>query len=320
MIRTVLGDIEPAAFGVASCHDHLLIRGGLPVAREPDFLLDSVDRAVAEVEWFRRAGGTAVVDAMPPGLGRDPDGLAAVSRQSGVHVVAVTGFHKLVYYDSEHWLFRYDATRIADLLVAEIEEGMDRGGLRGPIVDRSPARAGAIKVATGYWRFGPVEEKLFDAAAQAQRRTGVPIITHTEDGTMAMEQARRLIGSGVAPDRIVIGHVDKNPDSYLHLELLDQGVNLEYDQPSRFKYGPDSRVVALLRTIVAAGHEGRVVFGMDFARRSYWRTYGGGPGMDYILARFVPRLRAEGLPESAIDALIRRNPARIFDCVPGAAA
>jgi predicted metal-dependent phosphotriesterase family hydrolase len=312
VIRTVLGDIPSDELGVTDAHEHLLIRGGLPVERDRDFLLDSVDRAVEEVGRFLAAGGRALVDAMPGGLGRDPDGLVEVARRTGAHIVAVTGFHKLLYYDTEHWVYRYQEDAIADLLVAEIEEGMDRHGYRGPLVDRSPAQAGAIKLATDYYRMGPVEEKLFRAAAQAQRRTGAPILTHTEHGTLAREQATYLIDCGVPPDRIVIGHLDKNPDLDLHLEVLQTGVYVQYDQPGRAKYGPDSRVVELLASVVEAGFGDRVLLGLDLARRSYWRAFGGGPGMDYLLTRFVPRLRRAGFSEDAIRALVVGNPARVL--------
>lgn len=50
------------------------------------------------------------------------------------------------------------------------------------------------------------------------------------------------------------------------------------------------------------------------ARKSYWPSYrtGGGPGLTYILWRFVPWLRSEGVPEEAIADLLIHNPARAF--------
>jgi 5-phospho-D-xylono-1,4-lactonase len=59
----------------------------------------------------------------------------------------------------------------------------------------------------------------------------------------------------------------------------------------------------------------RVVLGSDLARRSYWRPLGGGPGLDYLLTRFVPRLTAEGLAEVARRALVD-NAARAFTLTP----
>jgi phosphotriesterase-related protein len=61
-----------------------------------------------------------------------------------------------------------------------------------------------------------------------------------------------------------------------------------------------------------AGLGGHILLGGDNARRSYWKAYGGGPGMAYTLERFVPRLRAEGFTQNEIDEILIRNPAKAF--------
>ena len=50
---------------------------------------------------------------------------------------------------------------------------------------------------------------------------------------------------------------------------------------------------------------------MDLARRSYWPSLGGGPGLTYLLERFVPRLEAAGLGEVA-KAALTGNPRAAF--------
>ncbi len=309
MIRTVTGDRDPADLGATMAHEHLLMTGGWPIRHEPDFRLDSVDAAVEEVERFVQAGGAALVEMTPLGFGRDPDGLATISRRSGVAIVATTGFHKLGYYADTHWLYRYPSERIADLLVAEIAEGLDRGGYEGPLVDRSPARAGVMKLATEYHRAGPAVERLAEAIGLAHTRTGAPVSTHTEKGTMAHAQLDLLEAAGVAPEAVILGHIDHNPDPGLLGELASRGAYLCCDMPGRIKYGPDSQTLALLADLDAAGHGGRILFAGDLARRSYWPAYGGGPGLDYLLTTFVPRLRAMGLGALAERALVA-NPAR----------
>lgn len=311
-VRTVTGDVDAASLGVTNAHEHLLIRNGLILQKEPDFRLDSVERAVEEVRDFQRFGGQAVVECSPIGVGRDPDGLAAVSRATGVHVVAATGFHKGRYYLDSHWRYRYSAEQAAQLFVEEIEQGMERSGYEGPVVDRSPARAGFVKVATDYQLIAPQARAAFEAAAIAHARTGCPVLTHTEMGTMALEQVRLLESLGVAPRHVVVSHVDRNADPGLHEALARTGAFLQYDGPGRIKYLPESSVVMLVRHLVDRGLGGQLVIGGDTARRSYWKAYGGGPGMAYFVEHFVPRLRQEGVDEAAIDAILCGNPARAF--------
>jgi phosphotriesterase-related protein len=73
-----------------------------------------------------------------------------VSQQTGVHIVAATGFHKPKYYLDSHWRFKYSPEEIACLVVDEIEQGMDQNGYEGPLLKRSAARAGIVKVASDY--------------------------------------------------------------------------------------------------------------------------------------------------------------------------
>src|SRR5207249_1779369 len=97
-----------------------------------------------------------------------------------------------------------------ELFVSEIVDGIGRSGVK----------AGLIKVATGPGRISPYEAMALDAAARAQARTGVPITTHTDRGTMGPEQAARLIASGADPAKVIIGHMDGNLSLDYQLAVL----------------------------------------------------------------------------------------------------
>ena len=311
MVRTVLGDVPAADAGITMAHEHLLMTGGWPVRGEPDFRLDSVDAAVSEVGSYLAAGGSALVEMTPLGFGRAPDGLIEVARRTGAHIIACTGFHKLGYYSDIHWLHRYSAEQMADLLAAEIVEGMDVGGLEGPLVERSSARAGVIKLATEYHRAGPGVARLAEAVGLAHQRTGAPVATHTEAGTMGHEQLDLLDAAGVPAGAVVLGHIDHNPDPVHLAELASRGAFLAFDMPGRIKYAPDSQSVWLLGELSARGHAGQVLLAGDLARRSYWPSLGGGPGLAYLLERFVPRAREAGLGV-VVEAALVDNAARAF--------
>ncbi|MCA2223965.1 phosphotriesterase family protein [Nonomuraea aurantiaca] len=308
-VRTVLGDVEE--LGITYAHEHLFMTGGWPVRNEPDYRLDSLDAAVVEVTEAQRLGLSAVVEMTPLGFGRSPSLMKELAERTGLHVIAVTGFHKSGYYSDAHWMHRYSADEITELLVAEIEQGMDEYGLVGPLVRRSSARAGAIKIATAYHSFGRGVARLVGAVAAAAGRTGVPVVTHCDKGTMGHELLDALASEGVAADRVVLGHIDHNPDAGYLASLAERGAYLAFDRPGRVKYGPDSEIVTLVAELAGLGLADRVLFGMDLARRSYWPSLGGGPGLTYLLERFVPRLEAAGLGEVAKAALID-NPRAAF--------
>src|SRR5581483_8008594 len=125
--------------------------------------------------------------------GRDVRLLAEISRRAQIHVVAPTGLHHERYYEDRHWSRTYDTEEIAELFVADIEDGIDERDYVGPFVRRTPHRAGVIKIAGSEGGLSARDERIFDAAAIAHRRTGCPILTHCENGTGALEQVRRLV-------------------------------------------------------------------------------------------------------------------------------
>jgi phosphotriesterase-related protein len=319
MIETVLGSIPAAELGACDFHDHLFIAGGLPVALEPGFRLDDAEAAIAEVTEFREAGGRSLVDCMPVGVGRDIDGLIRVAQATGVQIIAATGFHKDRYYPADHWARRYDADRITELLIAEARVGIDASGYAAPVIERRSARAGIIKAGSSAHRLTGLEEKLFAAAGAAALETGLPVITHTDSGTCGPEQLERLGKEGLPAGRVVLSHMDRNPDPVLHRELAEAGATLCFDWLGRIDRRPDSVVADLVVAAAESGYLDRVVVGQDMARRSYWRAHGGGPGLRHLFTSFVPRLRAAGLSEADLTTVLIDNPRRQLDAAEAVA-
>src|SRR5690606_16345242 len=126
-----------------------------------------------------------------------------VSRRSGMAIVAATGLHTAKYYAGSPWAIQADPEILADLFVADITDGIDRFDYTGPVVQRTPHRAGIIKAATTGDDPTPAERRLLEAAAMAHVRTGCPILTHCEEGRGALAQVEALTAYGVAPDRVV---------------------------------------------------------------------------------------------------------------------
>jgi predicted metal-dependent phosphotriesterase family hydrolase len=289
IIRTVRGDIAPAELGPCDAHEHLF----LVTRAQPGDEYSDVSKAIEEAETLRAAGARALVDWTPIGLGRDLDGLRAVSEATGLHIVAATGVHRDVHYAADDPLRAEGEDSLAERFVADLE------------------RCGIIKVGAGYHAITPFEEKVFTAAAAAHAQVGVPVCVHTEHGTMGLVIVERLRGLGVPPERVILAHVDRNPDPGEHAETAAEGAWLQLDGPGRTKYWPDSTILALIADLAERGYADRLLLGGDTGRRSMLRSYGGGPGLDYVFARFKPRLERE-LGRELSERIFVANPARAF--------
>ena len=309
-IETTLGPLPVGRLGTRiNAHDHLFLDSGPGGVNVPDFLLDDVDKTTAEIQRWAEAGGGAIVDTMPT-TGRNVDKCLEVSRRTGIPIIMSTGFHKGAYYWPDHWRYQYDEDELVELISAEITEGIERSNYRGPIVKRSPVKAGVMKIAGEYNRVTDNMKKLIRVVGRVHQQTGTPIYAHTEHGTAAEELLDLLEDAGVPLERVLICHLDRNPDLFLHKQIARRGAFLEYDTPSRFKYQPENVVIGLMRGMIETGYGDRLMLGGDMARRSYLKAYGGGPGFEYLLTMFTPRLVREGFSEEELQLIWEDNPAR----------
>lgn len=310
LVRTVLGDLPADQLGVCYAHEHVIIDASFTTHATPDFLLDDVGRAAAELREFHAAGGRAMIDSMPCDCGRNVRKLAELSRRTGVHLVCPTGLHLAKYYDPGHWGNVYSEDELAGLFVAEITEGIDARDYGGPLVCRTPHRAGVIKIASGA-AFGAREEKLFAAAAQAHRRTGCPMLTHTEQGELALRQVEALRGHGVDLRHVCLSHTDRKPDAGYHREILASGVRVEFDSAFRWQAGQGNPTRDLLLALLPEFPD-QLMLGMDAARRGYWRHHGGAPGLAFLLTDFSSQLRASGVTAAELHRIFVATPAATF--------
>ena len=315
IIRTVLGDIPPSDLGITYAHEHLVIDGGRPVLMQPEFDLGDVDAMAIEVAEAVGLGLRSVIDAMPCDAGRNAGALAEIARRTGVNIVAPTGLHHDRYYGPAHWSHRVTVEELADLFTLDITDGIDSYDYAGPIVRRTPFRAGIIKVAGSDGGLSSRDRRVFEAAAIAHTRTGAPILTHCEHGNGALEQVRFLGDHGVAAGHVALSHVDKVVDRGYHRELLATGAFGEYDGSFRWGEG-DNGTLQLLEWAVEDGLAGQVLLGMDAARRGYYRVHGGTPGLIWLLDGFTRLMAERGLDETVRHRLFTDNPARAFAFAP----
>lgn len=314
-IETVLGAIAPEQLGHTDYHDHLITIGGGEEKADIDLRLDRVDYAIDAMKKFKAAGGAALVDMNPIDCGRQVEMLREISKESGVHIISCTGFQRSKYYDAEHWVNKYPIEEVARLIEEEVTLGIEINNYNGPIVTRSEAKAGVIKLATHYNCIMPMEHRIIEAGCMAAKRTGAPLSTHTERGTMGLETLDLVEKYGVDPARVTLGHVDRNPDLYYHKKMAARGATLGYDGPSRAKYWPDSVLIDLIKGMCDAGYEDRIMLGGDNGRASMWPQYKGGYGHNYMIEHFIPRLLDEGVPQKYIDKFMIENPRRQFSFV-----
>jgi 5-phospho-D-xylono-1,4-lactonase len=309
-VRTVLGDILPDEMGLTYSHEHIVIEESFPTLANPEFILNDTQRIGEELTGFYRHGGRTMVDTMPAACGRNVLKMAEVSKISGVNIIVPTGLHAEMYYPPNHWRYHVSVEEMTELFVKDITEGIDAYDYNSPIVKRTPHRAGMIKLATGDNDITAHQQKIFEAVVNAQRETGAPILTHTNGGKQALAQVELFSKLGADLNHVVISHVDKHRDLAFHHDLLQTGVYVEYDSHFRLKMKGDDWVFTLLEKLLPS-YSRQIVLGMDMAKNTYWKSYGGKPGLNWLLTEFRQELETRGMIHF-YDTMMIENPKNLY--------
>lgn len=294
-IRTVLGDISPADLGICDAHDHLFLRSPQLPGQE----LDDAGAAAAELSAFRAAGGAAVIQWTPYGMGRGAAELPRLARESGVRIVAATGLHQAAHYTPEV-LARVRAD-LAGLFVSELTEGIGGTDIRAGMIkvaERLPRSGPARPAHDGRGRRGPAGDRC--------RHRGPSGAGHRRAGR-ARSALRRV---GVPPDRVILGHLNRSPDLVVHRKAAEAGAYLAFDGPSRAHHATDWRLPDALAVLADAGHGERILLGGDTTTAGA-RSVNGGPGMPHLLRRHREHLEL-ALGADLVTRFLTANPARAF--------
>ncbi|PLR91911.1 phosphotriesterase family protein [Bacillus sp. T33-2] len=295
-IRTLRGDIMPEELGFTYSHEHIICRPAFWEERgENDLLLDDEEKSKKDVLDFKQHGGKAIVDATAVDYGRDVKAVKKISDDLNIHIIATAGFNKSFLWDAKikddlkpiigdystytDWIDSKSINELADFVVSEVEQGLEA----------TTFKAGQVKFGTGYNRITPLEEKTLRAVARAHHETKAPLHSHTEAGTMGLEQIELLKSEGVDLSFMSFGHMDRNPDPYYHEQIARTGAYLCFDGIGKIKYAPESTRINCILELVRKGYENQILISGDTARKSYYKHYDYGLGLEYIIAKWVPR-------------------------------
>lgn len=278
MIKTVLGNIADGALGITLPHEHICCYSEYFYKMGGERYLDKALLASASIRYLKelkqKNGLCSFIDCTPVNIGRDIDLLKRVSYESGVHIIASTGF----YYTREPLLDK-EADFIAEYLSSDAER----------------VNAGVIKAAVEYEEISPFDKKLLKAYAIAHKNLGLPIVLHTNARNKnALPALEILLSNGVKPSAVTVGHLsDTEALDYIH-EIANLGCYIGLDR----MYGNVaeeyiSKKIDCIRSLCDKGYADKILLshdaiffnGFDKAPRINEK-----PRFAYVFENILPRL------------------------------
>jgi predicted metal-dependent phosphotriesterase family hydrolase len=329
-VQTVLGPVSPHTLGRVLTHEHLLslLPGPWLTGGTDDATADIAVRALGPIRAY---GFGTVVDQTPYGvLGRSvesrrADVLQEIAERTGLNVITGSAIYLEPY--GPDWARRATLDQMTERFIADAEARSDGLTVAAGIYGEQATSLGKI---THH------EEKCLRAVARAHRESGLAISTHTTHGTMGIEQIAILSEEGADLDRVVIGHMDIQPDPSYVGNVLASGVSVAFDtigkqswdfvlEPTtssrpdgefakRSYFRSDHGRAQLIAELVKEGYSSKILLAHDLTgaelhlNPSTHGTY----GYAYLGEIFLPMLRSEGVSEAAIDQMLVGNPARLL--------
>ncbi|MEV0589890.1 phosphotriesterase [Nonomuraea cavernae] len=310
-VNTVLGPVPARELGVVAVHEALL-----SVVPGAEHAFDvTIDRAeifeilAEKLTDFRGHGGGTIVDSTGMFHGRDVRLYEALSRTTGVHIVASTG------QGPEEMLGGYfltpqtnpptpwPAERFADLFAKEVTEGM--------VVPRVERRGAAGLVATAATLAGmtATDESLFRGAARAASATGVPVSIRY--GNDAVRDLEVVLDEKLPADRVLVGGLDREDAvaAGAPLAVVTRGAYAALDHVGTEDdaHVTDTERAALVAELIEAGHGDRILLSSNATGVAK-----GHPANDvrysHVLTTFVPLLKAQGLSDEDVQRILVDNP------------
>jgi phosphotriesterase-related protein len=268
-----------------------------------------VANAVGRLEEAKRVGVDTIVDLTVLGLGRNVPLVKRAADRVEVNIVVATGLYTwdwLPFYWHQRPVGANETDLMTELFVRDITEGIAETGVK----------AGILKCAIDHAGMTPDVERVLRAVGQAHRETGVPISTHT-NGSQGNLQQDIFESLGVDLTRVVIGHSHTTNLDYLR-RLMDRGSYIGLDQFG-YEHISQDRGVDLLIALCQEGRAEQIVLSHDCPCFSdcFGTFFGQGTTPPktyaYVHREILPRLRNGGVPDEAIEAMIVKNPRRLFE-------
>jgi predicted metal-dependent phosphotriesterase family hydrolase len=301
-VQTVTGPVDAREIGFTLPHEHLFLsmwenngRGSIQQLADDEVL-------AGELQAFRAAGGSCLVDQTPRGCGREPRRVRELAEKTEVFIVMGCGWYMEPFYPPEDTLARRSVASIAGQLVEEIEHGLDGTQVR-------PGMIGEIGAAQGW--LSPLEERVHRAAARAHLHSGLPIATHTTSTDAGVAQLDLFEEEGVDLRRVCVGHCDSQPYLEYCTAIAQRGAYVAFDNLGLQMGQLEDRLVHLIKELAGLGFDRQVLLSQDVGQMPELR-YFGGRGFTYLTEDFVPKLLASGLSQDVVDIITIDNPKRFL--------
>lgn len=316
-VQTVTGPVSTADLGSVLMHEHLFSSSMGIATHYPQFYMDGIyDVIESELNRIKAEGILTVVDTAPVCLGRDVRGLKKVSEDTGVHVIATTGWWGM----QPPYVGKYPAETYARGFIDDIRVGCDGTDIKAGIIKAAMDKDGPTE-----WR-----KTIHYAAGIASVETGTNIFLHTYcPMETPRHQLRMLREVGVDMNKVAVDHIPETTDMDFIRWLYDQGVWLGVDRIPCLHFQGEYQVstktrIKVVKQMLDEGMGDRILFSHDLpvtstlfdnvdAETKAYLDAQKPDGLLFLKKHVFPALAEMGVDPDDLWKLTIDNPRRFFE-------
>ncbi|KAG5684563.1 hypothetical protein PVAND_013788 [Polypedilum vanderplanki] len=349
-VQTVLGNVKPEELGRTLTHEHfslnfdkfyyappenlskffteginekLHMRNAGFIRQYPygskyniNFEDEDTHRAVFEdVKLYKQFGGGTIVENTTCGINRNLKLMYNISKETGVNVIAGTGYYLGMTQKSE--ILGISVENMVESYTREILEGID--------VEISPSekvkiKCGIIGEIGSAYPISEFEKRAIIATAEAQSilKCGVTFHPGRDSPNSAFEVMRIFLEAGGDASKCVMSHLDRTIlDDEKLLEFSDLGGYCQYDffglECSHFQMNEkidhlsDAQRITKLKLLKDHGKLNRILMSHDIHTKHRLIEFGG-HGFSHIINNIIPKMLTRGFTQEDIDTITIKNP------------
>ncbi|KAJ0178096.1 hypothetical protein K1T71_005919 [Dendrolimus kikuchii] len=337
-VQTVLGDEVPESLGITLTHEHLGMEFSHFYRKPPThiaekfnkFAMDKLgyirqypyschnnlllndkparDAVEEDLCEFSSLDGGAIVENTTHGLGRDVTLYKTLSKETGVHIIAGTGYY-------------IEDTQPSDNMYKTVEDLYNhmRCELTVGCDENTNVTAGFMGELASVWPIRDFERKVIKAAGELQKEIGCGVSFHPHrDAEAPFEIVRLYLEAGGTASKAVMSHLDRTLKGDKLLEFAGLGTYCQFDlfgtEVSYYQLNPsfdmpsDAQRIELMKSLLLEGKVDRLLMSHDIHTKHRLVQYGG-HGYSHIITNIIPKMKHKGFSQDDIDKITKHNPA-----------
>nr|XP_003699732.1 PREDICTED: phosphotriesterase-related protein [Megachile rotundata] len=339
-VRTVLGEKDANKLGRTLTHEHLALSFTNFYVQPPKHLkrfldgkielqniglvkqypysnlynlkyndADTVEAIFEDVKLYREFGGGTIVENSNYGLNRDIPLMKRVSQETGVNVIAGTGYYVAATQSASD--LNLSKEQMYDVMMKEMTVGCEQ----------SPdVRTGFIGEVGSTWPIEVFEKRAIQATGELQAQLKCPVSFHPGRNPEAPFEIMRLYQeAGGDSSKAVLSHLDRTiPDEQKLLEFADMTkCYCQFDlfgcECSFYQLNPvidmqsDAQRMDRIKLLRSDQKLNRVLISHDIHTKHRLMKFGG-HGFSHILNNVLPKMMLKGFTQEEIDIITIRNP------------